>query len=151
MSGSNAVANVPSCVCLILFLTYFSHIFIGKRSLASKLRLDRWCIYLPPIQSKSNHRRRGREPHRHARARFARFDKQCGLMPPGGEPAAVILGACCECIVCHSKNNWIDYRPDVTDEHRASCRGGVDEQPGSRRVAPEASLRRAGPFLDLCR
>lgn len=53
-------------------------------------------------------------------------------MPPGGEPAAVILGACCKCIVCRRKNNWIDYRPDVTDEQRASRGGGVAERPGSQ-------------------
>lgn len=72
-------------------------------------------------------------------------------MPPGGDPAAVMLGACCKCIVCHRKNNWIDYRPDVTDEHRASRRGGDGEQPGSQRVALETRLGCAGPSFDLCR
>lgn len=88
-----------------------------------------------------------REPSRCARAQFMRFDKQCGLMPAGGEPAAVILGACCKCIVCHGKNNWIDYRPDVTGELWASRRGGVAEQPASQRVAPETRFRCEGPFL----
>lgn len=97
--------------------------------------------------SNSEQMRPEREPSRCARAQFTPFDKQCGLMPAGGEPAAVILRACCKCIACHGKNNWIDYRADVTGELRASRRGGVAEQPASQRVAPETRFRCAGPLL----
>lgn len=68
-------------------------------------------------------------------------------MPPGGDSAAIILGVCCKCIVCHRKNNWIDYGPDVTDEHWAALRGGVGEQPGSQGVVLETRLGCVGPFL----